>query len=416
MDKLVYTIWLSLSCAPGSSTFNKLLGGFSSSEEIFNAELDDISKIIGYRNSDRARLANKNLDAANRVYEFCKKHNVGIVSYFDEAYPNLLRDISAPPVLLYYRGRLPDFNKRFSVACVGTRAISDYGRSSAFRISHDLASAGAIIVSGMAKGIDGISAAGAISAGGTTVAVLGSGIDVCYPAEHLKLAREIVKDGCIITEYAPGSKPDKYNFPKRNRIISGLSHATIIFEGDEKSGARHTADYAKKQERALYALPGNVGSKTSELPNLLLKNGAKPCTSAEDIINDFSKEFPYEINPFNMSERLTVNMMAELRRMAVVALAASDDVFNPPKPKKVFEPKVVEETEAVETRVIEPDEGFDKAALEIYKKIPLDRECPIESLVDETNNLRSVMKLLLKLEMNGFVLMLPGESVARKTR
>ena len=102
--------------------------------------------------------------------------------------------------------------------------------------------------------------------------------------------------------------------------------------------------------------------------------------------------------------------------MAVVALAASDDVFNPPKPKKVFEPKVVEETASVETRVIEPDEGFDKAALEIYKKIPLDRECPIESLVDETNNLRSVMKLLLKLEMNGFVLMLPGESVARKTR
>ena len=162
MDKLVYTIWLSLSCAPGSSTFKKLLERFASSEEIFNAEIDDISKIIGYRNSDRTRLANKNLDDANRVYEFCKKHNVGIVSYFDEAYPKLLRDISAPPILIYYRGKMPDFNKRFSVACVGTRAISDYGRSSAFRISHDLASAGAIIVSGMAKGIDGISAAGAI--------------------------------------------------------------------------------------------------------------------------------------------------------------------------------------------------------------------------------------------------------------
>ena len=193
----------------------------------------------------------------------------------------------------------------------------------------------------MARGIDGISAAGAISAGGTTVAVLGSGIDVCYPPEHLKLAREIVKDGCIITEYAPGSTPDKFNFPKRNRIISGLSSATIIFEGDEKSGARYTADYAKKQGRTVYALPGNVGSKNSALPNLLLKNGAKPCTTAEDVIKDFTDKYPHEINPFKLSEKLSVNMMAELRRMAVVALAPNDDVFIPPKAKKAVSEKAL---------------------------------------------------------------------------
>lgn len=417
MDKLVYAIWLSLSCSPGGSTFPKLLSAFSSPEEIYNAELSDISKLIGYRNSDRSALDNKSLDRATEIYEFCKKRKVGVVTYFDDDYPELLRGIASPPVLLYYRGRLPNFNSDFTVACVGTRTISEYGRKSAFRISHDLAAAGATVVSGMATGIDGISAAGAISAGGITVAVLGSGIDVCYPPQHLTLAREIVKHGCIMTEYAPGTGPNGYNFPKRNRIISGLSRATIVFEGDEESGARYTARYAKEQKRVVYALPGNVGAKNSELTNMLLKQGAKPCTSAEDVINDFSAEFLHKLNPFNLTERLPVDMMGVLRELAVVALCPNDDVFTPPRQARRSASKT--EKQPIEPEVKEmvlPPESFDKSALEIYKKIPTESEINIESLVDEKYNLRAVMKLLLKLEMGGFIVMLPGEKVARKTK
>ncbi len=415
MDKLVYAIWLSLCCSPGGSTFPSLLSKFTTPKEIFDAEISDISKAVGYRNSDRASLSEKSLDRAIEIYEFCKKHSVGIVSYFDENYPRLLKDISSPPVLLYYRGTLPDFDREFGVACVGTRAVSDYGRKSAFRISYDLASAGALIVSGMATGVDGICTAGALAADGRTVAVLGSGIDVCYPPEHLKLAREIVKCGCVMTEYAPGTKPLKYNFPKRNRIISGLSRATIVFEGDEKSGTRYTARYAKEQKRAVYALPGNVGAKTSELPNALLKQGAKPCTAAEDVINDFSSEFPHALNPFKLKSRLAVDMMSVLREFGVSALCQSDDVFSPPRPKKRAQ-MTVEQVTAETVEINTPPETFDKAALQIYKNIPIEGGCDIESLVDEKYNLREIMKLLLKLEMGGFIMMLPGEKVARKTK
>ncbi len=417
MDKLVYSIWLSLACSPGGSTFPKLLTGFSSPEEVYNAELSDISKIIGYRNSDRTALDNKSLERATLIYEFCRKHKVGVVSYFDDGYPKLLREIASPPVLLYYRGTLPDFDKAFTVACVGTRAISEYGRRSAFRISYDLATAGATIVSGMAMGIDGICAAGAIAAGASTVAVLGSGIDICYPPQHLTLAREIVKHGCIITEYAPKSKPNKYNFPKRNRIISGLSRATIVFEGEECSGAKYTARYAKEQDRPLYALPGNVGAKNSELTNMLIKQGAKPCTSAEDVINDFAKEYPHALNPFRLPERMSVDMMGILRELEVVAICPNDDVFIPPKPKRIFQRKTLEEvSEPQEVVINTPPDTFDKSALEIYKKIPSESDISIELLVDEKYNLREVMKRLLKLEMGGFVVLLPGEKVARKTK
>lgn len=417
MDKLVYSIWLSLACSPGGSSFPKLLLAFDSPEQIFAAELAEISRAIGYRNSDRNSLNDKSLDKATEIYEFCKKHNVGVITYFDDKYPAILKGISSPPVLLYYRGRLPDFDKIFAVAAVGTRQLSEYGRRNSFKISHDLAAAGAVIVSGMATGIDSVALAGALSAGGSTVAVLGSGIDVCYPPQHLTLAREIVKTGCILTEYAPGTMPNRYNFPKRNRIISALSQATLVFEGEERSGALITARYAAEEGRPVYALPGNVGSKKSELTNLLLKQGAKPCTSAEDIIGDFEKEFPHTINRFNLTNKMPVDMMAQLRRLEVVALCPSDDVFLPPHQSRATD--VVSHGEKAEPSLAEPvspPEGFDKSAIEIYKQIPTSDSCAIESLVNEKYNFRTVMRLLLKLEMNGFVVMLPGERVARKTQ
>ena len=419
MDKLVYSIWLSLACSPGGSSFPKLCSAFDSPEQIFGAELSEISRVIGYRNSDRKALADKSLEKATEIYEFCRKHKVGIVTYFDDKYPALLREISSPPVLFYYRGRLPDFSRAFTVAAVGTRALTEYGRKSAFKISYDLAASGAVIVSGMATGIDGVAMAGALSAGGSTVAVLGSGIDVCYPPQHLTLAREIVKTGCIITEYAPGTKPNRFNFPKRNRIISALSQATLVFEGEERSGALITARYAAEEGRPVYALPGNVGSKKSELTNLLLKQGAKPFTSAEDIIGDFEQKFANTLNRFNLKDKMPVDMMAQLRRLEVVAVCPSDDIFLPPvqsHPRHTVSNPEYNVGESVPAEPILPPASFDKSALEIYKQIPTGDSCAIESLVNEKYNFRTVMRLLLKLEMNGFVSMLPGERVARKTK
>ena len=419
MDNMIYWIWISLACRPSGSTFGKLIKEYGGAREIYEAEGKKISSIIGFRNSDRAALENKSLEKAEEVLHFCRKHKVGILNYSDEKYPKALREIDNPPVLLYYRGVLPDFNSRFFVSTVGTRSLSDYGRKNAFRISFDLATAGAVVVSGMATGIDGVSTAGALAAGGTTVAVIGSGIDVCYPPQHLSLAREIVKQGCVLTEYAPGTKPSKFSFPARNRIISGISAATIVFEGPERSGALITARCAKEQGRKVYALPGNVGSKNSELTSLLLKNGAAMCTSAEDVIKDFSESYP-SINPFLLKDRPSVDMMEALRDYSVSAVCPGDDIFCPPKVRArshggemLSSLKEINIPDEPRTAVL-PPESFDKSSLKVYKRIPLDKPCSLESLVDSETDLRMVMKCLLKLEMNGFVTMLPGEMVSRK--
>lgn len=417
MNNIVYWIWLSLCCTPDTSTFPKLIEKFGDAQTIFEATDKEISSCIGHNTSDRSNLLRRDLDEAQRVYEFCTKHKVGILTYDSEQYPKSLKSIPTPPVLLYYRGKLPDFNSSFMVATVGTRSLSDYGRKSAFRIAYDLACAGATIVSGMAIGIDSVALAGALTAGKSVVAVIGSGIDICYPSGHLTLAREIVKEGCVLTEFAPGTPPSRYNFPKRNRIISGLCAATLVIEGKEKSGALITARYAKEQGRAVYALPGNVGSPNSEVTNLLIKNGANLCTCADDIVKDFEASCHGALNPFALKTGVNYDVMGALERYAVVAVCQSDDIFTPPRPKRKRETKSTLTEPAAQPREENvPSENFDPRALKLYKKIPREGECSIESLVDEDIPLREAMKLLLKLEMGKFIVMLPGDAVARKAK
>ena len=421
MSDLVYWIWLSLACTPDSTTFAKLISKYSDAKEIFEANDSEIRSCVGAKVSDCSSLVNKDLKRATEIYDFCTKKGVGIVTYADDHFPKTLRAIPTPPVLLYYRGVWPNFDKGFRCAIVGTRSLSDYGRTNAFKLGYDLACSGATIVSGMAIGIDAVSMAGALAAGGSTIAVIGSGIDVCYPASHLKLARQIVKNGCVITEYAPGTKPEKYNFPRRNRLISGLSAATVVVEGKENSGSMITARHAKAQERPVFAFPGNVGNDGSQSTNLLIKNGANICTCAEDIIQYFEKEYPGVLNPFLLRQRPVANMMEVLRELQISALTPTDDVFIFPKVKKerkvkLEEPLTPTKSNGEEENLLPEMPPFDGELLRLYKKIPYDQDCAIESLADDSCNLRTVMKLLLKLEMGKFITMLPGERVKRNIK
>ena len=419
MDKLLYWIWLSLACTPGSSTFLSLMSKFSDAEEIYRADENGLRGAIDRRASDRSALLDKNLKRAEEILDFCTSKKVGIITYEDLAYPDALRKIPNPPVLLYYRGVWQDFNSGgFYSAIVGTRSVSDYGRKNTFTIARDLARAGATVVSGMAIGIDGVALAGALSVNAPTVAVIGSGIDVCYPAQHITLAREIVKRGCVITEFAPGTPPNRYNFPKRNRIISGLCAVTLVMEGRENSGALITARCAQEQGRVVYALPGNVGSPTSEVTNLLLKNGARALVSADDIVRDFETEYHGKLNPFKLAEKSPVDMGLVLSEYKVAATAPSDNIFEHKSARtKSEKPKAA----AAEVKVTSPEPpsampNFDKETLALYKRIPLEGDIHIESLVDCDHDLRSIMKVLLKLEMGHFVVMLPGERVKRNLK
>jgi DNA processing protein len=430
MREFVYWIWLSLSCTPDSATFPKLIEHFKDAKAVYDADLKEISRVIGFRTSDRSLLDNKDLSAAEKIYDFCIRKGVGMTHYNADDYPKPLKNIPTPPVFLYYRGKLPDFDKEFLCSIVGTRNLSDYGRGAAFGMGYDLATAGATVVSGMAMGIDGVAMAGALSAGGKTVAVIGSGIDVCYPESHLTLARGVVKCGCVITEFAPGTKPSRYNFPKRNRIISGLSSATLVIEGKEKSGALITARHAMQQERPVYAFPGNVGNKNSELSLLLIKNGAKMFTNAEDIIKDF--ESCGKLNPFKLQQKPAVDMFDALNKYKVVSSCPSDDVFFTPRKRresgiatKRVKKEINKQENAKDTEVInsnepsvsqEPPKELDGVALKIYKRIPVSGECLIESLVDSEISLKDILRAMPKLEMHRLVELLPGEKIKRKSK
>ncbi len=418
MDRRVYEIWLSLACTPDTATFPKLIEHFESAEEIYLAGDKEIRSVLGSNTSDCTRLVDKDLTRAQGVYNFCTSKGVGLLSYYDDEFPESLRSIQTPPVLLYYRGKLPDFTKGFMCAIVGTRSLSEYGRNNAFHLGYDMGKAGATVVSGMAIGIDGVALAGALAAGATTIAVLGSGIDVCYPAIHLRLAQEIVKNGCVMTEYAPGTRPERHNFPKRNRIISGLCRATVLVEGSDRSGALITASYAKKQGRTVFAYPGNVGSPGSQAAHLLIKHGAQICTAADDVVYYYENDIPQMLNPAKLPIKREVKMHEVLAAYRVSAVTPTDDIFRPSRPKRVAENGAVasgtETSPAVSTETEESQvPSFDKETLRIYKKIPMDCECSIESLADEKTDLRTVMKLLLKLEMSKAIVMLAGEKVKR---
>lgn len=418
MNELLYTVWLSLSCTPGADSFVKLISKFSTPYNIFNADCEEIASCIGSKSRDYNSLVDKNTDKANQILKFCNDKNIGILTYFDKEFPKSLKEIKNPPILLYYRGVLPDFDNEFFVSIVGTRHLTPYGRKNTFTVANDLARAGATIVSGMAIGIDGVALAGALSAGKKTVAVLGSGIDICYPIHHKRLAREIVKLGCVITEYAPGTRPERFNFPVRNRIISGLSKATLVMEGRERSGAIITARHAKEQGRAVYAFPGNVGNASSEASNLLIKNGAKLFTSADDIVRDFENTSQGMLNPFKLSKNTEIDMYSVLRELQISCVSSEDDIFKSPRTqRRSASPRLIEEAKPEIKENIEMEQEvsslFNKSVLALYKKIPFNSDCSVEELVDEEHNLRDVMQGVLKLEIARFVTMLPGDRVKR---
>ena len=417
MNDTLLWIWLSLSVTPGSKTFRTLLNALGDIESIYAATEEELLGILGSRCRDITALADKDLSGAEQILKFCTEKSVSILKYCDDEYPMQYREIENPPVLLYYRGVLPDFNRECMIAMVGTRRLTDYGRRNAYTIGYDLASAGAVVLSGMAIGIDGVSHAGALAAGGINVAFLGSGIDVCYPPVHLTLAREIVKNGCIMTEFAPGTAPERKNFPVRNRLIAALACATVVIEGKISSGAIITARHARAYGRAVYALPGNVDNKTSEVANILIQNGAKLIISAVDIIADLENEYLGRVFVAKISPKPDIAMDVALRQFEISCVCPSDPIFTPPRTKKKRSAKASEPLEAEIEPLVQISEAvpdsLDEDTLRIYTKIPVYGGCSINDLVDETDKMHKVMKALLKLEMGRFVTILPGERVKR---
>lgn len=213
-----------------------------------------------------------------------ERKGIGVICDSDPAYPSSLKSIATPPPILYYRGSLDCFDRK-AVAIVGTRLMTSYGKMMAAEIAKTLAENGIVVVSGLARGIDSVAHATTIANGGETIAVLGSGVDVIYPAEHRNLAASICRQGMILSDYAPGTQPERQNFPPRNRIIAGLALCTVVIEAGERSGSLITARFAAEQGREVFVVPGNLRAPQSIGANRLIRDGARPLLSVDDILN-----------------------------------------------------------------------------------------------------------------------------------
>ena len=311
MDSLIYWVWLGNLPGIFSNKITALMEHFESIEEIYKAA--DYKNIPGISRGDALILGSKDLSHAKEIIEKINKLGAYILTYDDIDYPDELRKIDSPPYVLYLKGEKLSWDRLFVIGVVGTRRCTAYGAKAADNLCFDLAARGITIVSGMARGIDSAAARAALRAGGKTIAVLGSGIDVIYPPENRELMEEIEKSGTVMTEYPPGSQPMAHHFPERNRIISGLSKGVLVIEAPLKSGALITANYALEAGRDLFAVPGEIFKDNSKGTNLLIKQGARIVSSAMDII----EEYPADIEKLVPAEEKPEEPVNNIRRITI---------------------------------------------------------------------------------------------------
>lgn len=288
MSDIRYWIGLSLVHDIGPVSGRALVAAFGSPEAVFQAGTDDLMALKGISRERAGHIRQfSRWDEVERCLGVMERLGITAVPIPDERYPEALRNIDDAPLVLYMRGDyLPE--DRFAIGVVGSRNKSAYGESVTQRIAGELSAAGFTIISGLARGIDTLSHTSALEAGGRTIAVLGSGPDVYYPIENRGLTERIVSSGCVVSEFLPGTLPNKENFPRRNRLISGLSLGILVVEATYNSGSLITAGYALEQNKEVFAVPGNITSRNSEGTNRLIKQGAKVVLKSDDIIEELA--------------------------------------------------------------------------------------------------------------------------------
>jgi DNA processing protein len=323
----------------GSQKLDNLLLRFGSPKEAWQAGKKHLNQIKGWNWDDvDAFLTRRASICAERYWDILDQAGIRMVLRSDQHYPENLRYIYSPPQVLYVKGSRAVLGRE-SVAVVGTRKPSHYGKQVAEGLARELADRGVTVVSGLARGIDSSAHKGALSTG-HTIAVLGCGLDVVYPRENGRLFAEVAEKGAVISEYPLGTQPQTWNFPARNRIISGLSLGVVVVEAEEKSGTQITVDWALDQGREVFAVPGNIFFPTSKGPHKLIKQGAKLVTCTDDILEELALDslFPRLVQPTSKhntlspdedrvlnileSETVQIDKLAEKSRLSLGSLLA----------------------------------------------------------------------------------------------
>ncbi|MDD3653050.1 MAG: DNA-processing protein DprA [Desulfotomaculaceae bacterium] len=362
-DRIYWLGWQFLMPGSGKRLWT-LVEYFGSPRAAWEASARELARApgIGAEGPDNLAQRRANLDLDNLVVEL-EASGISFTCHNEPGYPEKLLSIYDPPPVIFVRGRL-EARDSLAVAMVGSRKPSPYGQLVAERLAKDLAAVEVTVISGMARGIDTVAHKGALAANGRTLAVMGSGLDVVYPRENKRLMEQIIANGAVISEFPPGSPPEAWHFPARNRIISGLALATVVVEAGERSGALITADFALEQGRDVMAVPGNIVNPLSRGPHRLIKQGAKLVEDADDILDELGL-------------------------------------------KKLFRPNQMGDGGSVKM-------SADEEAL--YQLLELDPVSLDELIVKSGLTSQKVMTALMYLEIKGFVRQMPGKSYTRTGR
>ncbi len=300
MEKM-YRLWLTAIAKVHRSALCRMLDLYGSAEAIFNLSEDEIRGFRFLSDDEKDRLCLKESALAKNYLEYIEADGTRFITTMDEDYPTMLFDIDDMPQALFCRGKFVDLNNNILVAMVGARKCTQYGYECARTIARGTAREGAVIVSGMAMGIDSAAHEGALEANRPTVAVLGCGVNVVYPSSNRNLMKRIMETGMVISEYPVNTEPTRFTFPERNRIISGISHGLVVVEAGERSGSLITARRALEQGKDLFAVPGNINNSSSSGTNNLIKEGAQLVTCAADITGRYSQRLEIIKERFDIS-------------------------------------------------------------------------------------------------------------------
>lgn len=338
MADLKYWLWLTQRRGLEGRQRTELLERLGSPESIYFADEEEY-RLLGVNERAIGSLKEKSMDGANRILGECDRLGIHIMTIQDAGYPERLLAIHQPPEVLYWKGREIAFDDEAAIAMVGAREATPYGLEMANRLSLDLTRAGALILSGMAQGIDAASVRAALRAGGPVVSVLGNGIDVVYPRYHRDLYEDVAAAGMLISEFPPGTEPRRGNFPARNRVLSGLSVGVIVVESRPDGGGLITAGHALEQDREVFAVPGPVGSIFSLGTNRLIQEGAaKLIISAEDVICELVDRFPDKLGKrMPMDEEERAQRLEGIREVSS-GVAGKPDEAKTPREKVVDNP------------------------------------------------------------------------------
>lgn len=399
-DEVKNLIHLSIIPGVGNQSIRCLVAAFGSAERALAATSEELVQIDGLTRNARKRLVNgRSHVSLNRELELIQSHECRIVTYEDEAYPPLLKQISDPPLLLYIKSQLPP-QDTLSIAIVGSRSPTHYGKTTCHQLSRQLAARGVTIVSGFARGIDTVAHRGALEAGGRTIAVMGNGLSHVYPEENRGLADEVLEaGGALISEFPMTVPPMATNFPLRNRVISGLTWGTLVVEASERSGSLITARLAAEQGREVFAVPGQIFSKLSQGTHKLINQGATLIHSVDDFFDGLPQNYSEFAAPpsvtahRNEQDSLPPPTITHPRQLTLDNLPQAENRFDAnPAPAVQLTP----DESAVLSAIDSPTSHIDQIVR--TAQLPINR----------------VSSVLLTLELKGIVEQLPGKQFAKK--